>query len=104
MEMASTQIRMKTNPITDGIAKFKPAPDQAVISPTGSMVTHWFWKVLGNPDLGSVCFMNILVYANKCTKVLTLSLLFRFQVALAPNLLILRKQVSGLCKSDCGNL
>ena len=34
------------------------APDQAVISPTGSMVTHWFWKVLGNPDLGSVYFME----------------------------------------------
>ena len=50
MEMTSTQIRMKTNPITDGKAKFKPAPDQAVISPTGSMVTHWFRKVLGNPD------------------------------------------------------
>ena len=106
----TAQIRMKTNPVTDGKAKFKPAPDQAVISPTGSMVTHWFRKVLGNPDLGSVYFMgsrngmgtswfmqtNALKYVNSFT--------FSFQVALAPNLLILQKQVSGLCKSDCGNL
>ncbi|KAL5494202.1 hypothetical protein EMCRGX_G015486 [Ephydatia muelleri] len=89
---------MKTNPVTDGKAKFKPAPDQAVISPTGSMVTHWFRKVLGNPDLGSVYFMgsrngmgtswfmqtNALKYVNSFT--------FSFQVALAPNLLILQKQ------------
>ena len=84
METTSTQTHMKTNPITDEKAKFKPAPNQAVISPTGFMVTHWFRKVLANLDLGSVYFMgswngmgtpwfmqnNALKYANSFTIVL----------------------------------
>ena len=49
MEKTSTQICMNTNPITDEKAKFKPAPNQAVISPTGSMhdyslVSENAWK------------------------------------------------------------